>query len=259
MDKFGHIEIIVLGNKGNLKLSPDNYDVKEIISMLQNIEDLLYPTNKKDRPLITYDLQEGSVKHIFKTSIQAIIGFSAILTQIQKSNSIDFLELKTAQAIEDIQNFSYQKNYDFEIKSSVDNETVLNINPSSNFLRTENIWVEAELYFYGTLTNAGGKSSINIHLDTDEFGSLTIDTDKDLLMEQEENLLYKKYGIRALGKQNIETGEIDKKTLKLVELIDFAPKYDDAYLNSLIKKAKGNWKGINPDEWLNEMRGDYDA
>jgi hypothetical protein len=259
MDKFGHIEIRILGNKGNLKLSPDNYDVKEIISMLQNIEDLLYPTNKKDRPLITYDLQEGSVKHIFKTSIQAIIGFSAILTQIQKSNSIDFLELRTAQAIENIQNFSYQKNYDFEIKSSVDNETVLNINPSSQFLRTENIWVEAELYFYGTLTNAGGKSSINIHLDTDEFGSLTIDTDKDFLMEQEENLLYKKYGIRALGKQNVETGEIDKKTLKLVELIDFAPKYDDAYLNTLIKKAKGNWKGINPDEWLNEMRGDYDA
>lgn len=259
MDKFGHIEIRVLGNKGNLKLSPDNYDVKEIISMLQNIEDLLYPTNKKDRPLITYDLQEGSVKHIFKTSIQAIIGFSAILTQIQKSNSIDFLELKTAQAIENIQNFSYQRNYDFEIKSSVDDETVLNINPSSKFLRTENIWVEAELYFYGTLTNAGGKSSINIHLDTDEFGSLTIDTDKDFLMEQEENLLYKKYGIRALGKQNIETGEIDKKALTLVELIDFAPKYDDAYLNSLIKKAKGNWKGINPDEWLNEMRGDYDA
>jgi hypothetical protein len=259
MDKFGHIEIRVLGNKGNLKLSPDNYDVKEIISMLQNIEDLLYPTNKKDRPLITYDLQEGSVKHIFKTSIQAIIGFSAILTQIQKSNSIDFLELRTAQAIENIQNFSYQKNYDFEIKSSVDNETVLNINPSSQFLRTKNIWVEAELYFYGTLTNAGGKSSINIHLDTDEFGSLTIDTDKDFLMEQEENLLYKKYGIRALGKQNVETGEIDKKTLKLVQLIDFAPKYDDAYLNTLIKKAKGNWKGINPDEWLNEMRGDYDA
>ncbi|MFW5805718.1 MAG: hypothetical protein ACOCVX_04230 [Bacteroidales bacterium] len=259
MDKFGHIEIRVLGNKGNLKLSPDNYDVKEIVSMLQNIEDLLYPTNKKDRPLITYDLQEGSVKHIFKTSIQAIIGFSAILTQIQKSNSIDFLELKTAQAIENIQNFSYQKNYDFEIRSSVDNETVLNINPGTRFFRTENIWVDAELYFYGTLTNAGGKSSINIHVDTDEFGSLTIDTDKDFLKEQEENLLYKKFGIRALGKQNIETGEIDKKTLKLVDLIDFAPKYDDAYLNSLIKKAKVNWKGINPDQWLNEIRGDYDA
>ncbi len=259
MEKFGNIEIRVLGNKGNLKLSPDNYDVKEIISMLQNIEDLLYPTNKKDRPIITYDIQEGSVKHIFKTSIQAIIGFSAILAQIQKTNSVDFLELKTAQAIENIQNFSYQKNYDFEIKTSVDNELTFKINTNSKFFRTENIWVDAELYFYGTLTNAGGKSKANIHLDTEEFGSLTITTEKDYLKEQEENLLYKKFGIRAIGKQNIETGEIDKRTLKLLQLIDFKPKYDDEYLNSLIHKAKGNWKGVNPDEWLNDLRGGYDA
>ena len=259
MDKFGKIEIRVLGNKGNLKLSPDNYDVKEIISMLQNIEDLLYPTNKKDRPLITYDIQEGSVKHIFKTSIQAIIGFSAVLTQIQKSNSIDFLEFRTAQAIENIQNFSYQKNYDFEIKSSVDDDFVLKINPKSHFFRTENIWVDAELYFYGTLTNAGGKSKANIHLDTEEFGSLTIDTEKDFLKEREENLLYRKFGIRAIGKQNIDTGEIDKRTLKLLQLVDFTPKFDEIYLNSLIKKAKNNWNGINPDEWLNEIRGEYDT
>jgi hypothetical protein len=259
MEKFGSIEIRVLGNKGNLELSPDNYDVKEIIAMLQNIEDLLYPTNKKDRPIISYNIQEGSVKHIFKTSIQAVIGFSAILIQVQKSNSVDFLELKTAQAIENIQNFSYQKNYDFEIKTSVDKDLTFEINPQSKYFRTENIWVDAELYFYGTLTNAGGKNKANIHLDTEEFGSLTIDTDKNYLKDQEENLLYKKFGIRAVGKQNIETGEIDKSSLKLIQLIDFKPRYDDDYLNSLIQKAKSNWKGINPNEWLNNLRGGYDA
>lgn len=259
MDKFGNIEIRVLGNKGNLKLSPDNYDVKEIMAMLQNIEDLLYPTTKKDRPIITYNIQEGSVKHIFKTGIQAIIGFGAVLTQIQKTGSIDFLELKTAQAIENIQNFSYQKNYDFEIKTSVDNDLVFKINPQSKYFRTENIWVDAELYFYGMLTNAGGKNKANVHLDTEEFGFLKIDTGKDYLKEQKENLLYKKFGIRAIGKQNIETGEIDKGTLRLVQLIDFEPKYNDEYLNSLIHKAKNNWKSINPDEWLNDLRGGYDA
>jgi len=257
MEKFGNIEIRVLGNKGNLKLSPDNYDVKEIMSLLQNIEDLLYPTNKKDRPIITYNIQEGSVRHIFKTSIQAIIGFSAILTQIQKTSSVDFLELRTAQAIENIQNFSYQKDYDFEIKTSVDNDLTFEINPKSKYYRTENIWVDAELYFYGTLTNAGGKNKANIHLDTEEFGSLTITTEKDYLREQEENLLYKKFGIRTVGKQNIETGEIDTRTLKLIQLIDFKPKYDNEYLNSLIQKAKGNWKGVSPDEWINNLRGGY--
>lgn len=102
MEKIGDIEIRVVGKSGNLNLSPDNYDIKQIAYLLQNVEDLLYPTHKKDRPIITYDIQEGSVRHIFKTSIQAVIGFSALLSQIQSQNNIDFLELRTARAIEEI-------------------------------------------------------------------------------------------------------------------------------------------------------------
>jgi hypothetical protein len=259
MDKFGYIEIKVTGSKGNINLSPENYDVKEIISMLQNIEDLLYPSNKKDRPIISYDLKDGSVKQYFRTSLQAIIGFSAVLIQIQKFNSIDFLELKTAQAIENIQTLSYQKNYNFEISTSEDENFKLEVTPQTQFIRTENIWVDSELYFYGTLINAGGKSKANIHLDTDEFGTITIVTNRDFLKNQEDNLLYKKYGIRAIGKQNSETGEVDKSTLSLIELVDYSPKYDESYLNSLISKAKNKWNGINPDLWLNELRGDYDS
>ena len=248
MEKIGSIEIRVVGNKGTLKLSPDNYDIKEIKTMLENIEDILYPTNKKERPLITYNIEDGSVRHIFKTGIQAIIGFTAVIGQVQNLNSIDFLELKTAQAIEDIQNLAYEKNFEFEIKTSLSKEIGLKITRDTKYIRTESTWADTELYFYGTLIDAGGKNKANIHLDTEEFGSLTIDTLKEFLEGQEQNVLYKKYGVRALGKQNIETGEIDKSSLKLVELIDFSPKYDDKYINALIKKAKSKLKGINPEE-----------
>lgn len=259
MEKFGNIEIRVVGQKGNIDLSPENYDVKEIISILQNVEDLLYPSNKRDRPTIAYSIEEGSVRHIFKTSIQAIIGFSAVLIQVNQSNSVDFLELKTAQAIENIQNFAYQKDYRFELKTSTENETLLSITPQTKFLRTENLWADAELYFYGTLTNAGGKSSVNIHIDTAEFGSITVDTDKEFLQGKEENLLYKQFGVRATGKQNVETGEIDKSSLKLIELVDYSPKYDEFYLNGLIQKAKNTWKGVDTDNWMNNIRGGYEA
>lgn len=259
MDKIGGIEIRVVGKSGNLDLKPENYDIKQIASILQNVEDLLYPNNKKDRPLITYDLQEGSVRHIFKTPIQYIIGFSAILGQIQESNSIDFLDLKTARAIENIQQLSQQKNYEFQIGTSIKNDFELSINPNTRFFRTENTWADAEFYFYGILKDAGGKSKANIHLDTDDFGYLAIETGQDFLMEQEENLLYKKFGVRATGKQNVATGEIDTKSLKLVELINYNPKFDSAYLSSLISKAKKNWKGVNANDWLLNLRGGYEA
>ena len=58
MEKIGSIEIRVSGIKGKIVLSPDNYDVKEIISMLQNVEDLLYSENKKERPVISIILKK---------------------------------------------------------------------------------------------------------------------------------------------------------------------------------------------------------
>lgn len=259
MEKIAEIEIRVVGKSGNQNLSPENYDIKHIASILQNVEDLLYPNNKKDRPLITYDIQDGSVRHLFKTSIQTIIGFSAILTQVQAIGSIDFLELKTARAIENIQNLSLQKNYEFQIKTSLNDDYELVINPSTKFFRTENIWADAEFYFYGILKDAGGKSKANIHLDTQDYGYLSIETGEQFLKEREENLLYKNFGVRASGKQNIETGEIDTKSLALIELIDYQPKFDNDYLNSLIKNAKKSWKNINPEEWLLNVRGEYEA
>ncbi len=257
--KIGNIEIRVTGNSGNQKLTPENYDIKYIISLLKDVEDWLYPNNKKDRPVIAYNIQEGSVKHIFTTTMQAIIGFSAILSQIKANNTIDFLDIKTARAFENIQNLSIQKNYFFQIKTSLSDDYELDITPQTKFFRTENLWVDAEFYFYGTLVNAGGKNKANIHLDTADFGIITIDTRKDFLEEQEQNLLYKKYGVRVSGKQNIETGEVDTKSLKLIELINYEQKFNDEYLTRLIKKAKKNWKGINPDEWLKNLRGGYEA
>ncbi len=139
MDKIGKLEIRVVGKSGNLDISPDNYDIRQIESLLQHVEDLLYPNNKTDRPIITYDIEAGSVRHIFKTPVQHIIGFSAILDQIKESNSIDFLDLKTARAIENIQELSQQKNYNFYFSTSVKNEVELSINPSSKYFRTENL------------------------------------------------------------------------------------------------------------------------
>ena len=261
MDKIGQIIIRITGSRGNLELSPDNYDIREIISLLENAENLLYAGEKKDRPNITYKIEEGSVKHIFKTSIQFIIGFNAIIGQIQQLQNIDFLELSTAKAFENIQEIAAKKNYVFIIKTSLDNTNEIKVDKTTKLYRTEAIWVDAEFYFYGKITNAGGKDKTNIHINTDEFGSITITTPVSFFENLEENIIHKKtYGIRAIGKQHSETGELDRTSLKFIELVDFQPTYDEKYLQSLREKAKKSWFGnVNPDTWLREIRGGYDA
>lgn len=258
MDKFGQIEIRITGKEGNNPLTPDNYDIRDIKNMLENIEDILYPNKKKERPVISYNIKEGSVKNIFKTSVQAVVQFTAVASLIASSGSIDSLELPTAKAIENIQNQALTKNYSFEIKTSASEEVILNISPETKYVRSANLWIDAEFYFYGVLTNAGGKTRANIHLDTKEAGSLTIDAEKEFLTNIQTNLLYKEYGVRVRGKQNVETGEIDKSSLILLELIDYSPRYDEQYLNNLIEKANHKFNGLDADKWLAELRGGYD-
>lgn len=260
MEKIGFIEIRITGSKGNHDLSPDNYDIREIISILENAENLLYPGGKRDRPTISYKIEEGSVKHIFKTSIQYIIGFNAIIGQVNQVQNIDFLALGTAKAFENIQDIATKRNYVFSIKTSLENTNEVKIDKTTKFYRTEAIWADAEFYFYGKVTNAGGKDKANIHVFTEELGTVRIQTPISFLEQYDENLLYKTFGIRVTGKQHSETGEIDTSTLKFIELVDYQPKYDEQYLKALRDKAKKSWLGrIDPDKWLNEIRGGYDT
>ena len=108
----------------------------------------------------------------------------------------------------------------------------------------------------GRCVDAGGKGTANIHLNTKEFGLLKIETSKSILTNYENNPLYKPYGVRAKGKQNIRTAEIDKSTLRLIDIIDYNPVFKEEYIKSLISKAKDSWGDVkDADEWLQNIRG----
>ena len=85
-----------------------------------------------------------------------------------------------------------------------------------------------------------------------------IQTPQEFLAKAEENILYKTFVVRAKGKQNSETGEIDKQSLTFINLVDYNTQFDEEYLKNLRNKAKGWLNKINPEEWLKDVRG-YDA
>ena len=258
MDQRGTIEIRVSGHKGNLELSPDHYDIKEIAQLFDAVESILFPVNKKQRPEITYSIESGSVLHVFKTSVQSIVAISAVLANVLETGSIDKLDLPTARAFEKLQADAVSKNYEYTIRTSEWRDKELKITSQTNYRRSEEIWVDAEIYLYGTLTDAGGKDKSNIHLDTKEHGVVTIDADKEYLKSFQENLLYKEYGVRTRGRQSLATGEIDLTSLKLISLQGYRPIFDEKYLDGLIAKASKSWAGVDVDSFLSDMRGDYE-
>jgi hypothetical protein len=254
MDPLSEIEIKIEGVVGAHKLSPSLVDIEEIRELLKHAGALLFPAERRSqRPRISYEISEGSVRHRFRTLTQTAIGFGAVLSKVFAEGQIDFLHERSASAIESLQHLAVEKNYVVTISA---NENRLVMDRTTNYVRNEKLWVDAEFYLYGEVTDAGGKNNANIHLDTAEFGTLVIATSKDFLKESEENLLYKKFGVRVTGKQNLQTFEMDPRSLTFVELLELEPEYSETYLDSLMKKAAPAWSNIpDADQWLEDIRG----
>lgn len=254
MNALGEIEIHIEGQVGAQKLSPALVDIDEIRGLLAEAADLLFPTEKRSqRPVISYEISEGSVRHRFRTLMQTVIGFGAVIAQVGTEGHIDFLHEKTAAAIESLQRIAREKDYVVTLQA---NQQSLRIDRTTHYERQQQVWVEAEFYLYGELTNAGGKNNPNIHLDTKEHGTLRIAVDKDYLKQGEKNLLYKKFGLRVAGRQNLKTFEMDPNSLRFIELLDQDGAYSQSYLDGMLKRAEPAWAGVaDADAWLSELRG----
>lgn len=257
MEKRGALEIRVQGHSGSHELSPDRYDIRELMEVLKHAEELLFPGAKGNRPLISYRISEGSVVHTLETSYQAILGIDATLHKIVRDNYvIDFLEPAAARALEFFLQNAQKHHIAFDLSTTISQGPILQISSTTRLTRSADIWVDAEFYFYGKIVNAGGKAKSNIHLDTKEYGLLIISSSKAQLEALEENPLYKSFGIRASGSQNLQTGEISKDSLTLLEIINYSPAYQEDYIKPLIEKASQSWADVaDPDEWLQKLRG----
>jgi len=256
MDNTGKIEIRVTGSVGNEPLSPENFDIRDIKGLFEVVETLLYPNQKITRAPITYSMKDGSVRNIFKTTMQSAATFIAIVSLAEQSGCLDVLDINTAKALQEVQKSAVRTGYIYEF-GTPDNETpALTISNKTTFHINENLWADAEFYFYGVLINAGGKDKTNIHLQTQNNGVIILATEREYLQDQKENLLYKQFMVRAKGRQNINSGAIDMSSLHLMELTPYDPSYNEQYLAKLIKRATPRWADVkDADKWLTEIRG----
>jgi hypothetical protein len=256
MEALGTIEIRVQGIRGSEELSPKNLDIVELRDTLTRVEGLLFPYGGRQRPTVTYEMQAGSVRHVFRTSMQYAVMIGAVLTQIESSGALDFLDLNTAKAIQAFQEEATRKDWKFTISTSAVPDSPLTITRETHYFRDERLHVNADFFFYGKVTTLGGKNKGTIHIDTEEFGNLTIETPQKELENLEKNLLYHILGVEASGFQNPVTGEIDRSSLRFRQFLTYELQYDESYLNRLIEKARVSWADITDvDEWLGNIRG----
>ena len=222
--RLGKLEIKITGEN----ICPESYDIREVISMCENVERLLYLENKEkqNRPTISYRIESGSVQQTFTTEDSPVLkSFGEILNIMQESQSLKYIESKEpdkANIFASIQKKAKEKklNYQFLVPNTRDCRLI--ISPETNFL-IESLWYDSEDYFYGIIQSMGGKKKGTIHLDTEEHGILFINCDKKILSKLDHNILYQKKLIYARCKLDWKTHKLKKDSLKFIDFYEYTP------------------------------------
>ena len=254
MEEKGFIEIRIEGKIDNIPIKPSDIDISEIKEMIVDIESFLYPgrNEKADRPHISYTLEEGSAKHLFYLPISGVLLFNGLSGEIASRGNVGFLDYKRAEIIDKFQRKAKEKNVEITFKSSLPDSKVLKITRETRFFNIAADFISTEFILYGKINSEGGNHP-NFHIITKEYGRLTIEATEQQLLAGEKRL-YKTYGIKATGKQNLADGK--PFDLKLIDYIEYDPLFDKSELNVLIERAAKNWETVlDVDAWLSDIRG----
>lgn len=253
VEEQGYIEIRVSNRENSLK--PKDVDINEIKEFISDVESFLYPNRKekKNRPHISYDIEEGSVKHKFYLPITAVILFNGLTNEIKSRNNLDFLDYKRQFVIDKFQKKAIQDGYKIEFKNSMTNESTLIIDESTNFEMIAPTFVESEFYIYGEIYQEGGKTP-NLHISSKKYGNLTVSATKEQIISGEKKT-YKPYGIKVRGKKDFKEDTLSDLTL--LEFIQYKPIFNKNLLNKVIDRASVNWSKIsNVDSWLSDIKAE---
>lgn len=260
MENKTKIEFRFRGVMNGVEITPNTLDISDLQDYLSDISSFILADkkrnqrNKNSRESININYEEGSAKIVAFISTLWVSSLNHDLTSIQNQE----LEDSNPKRVEVIQKWQKQclENETFSVDLTLgDNEVSLHIDSETDFLRENSIeFQEEEIYLYGKITEIGGKTNTNIHLDTEEFGLIRIDTDRSFVENDDTNRIYKTACIRAKVYRSIYTGELRDKKATFIELIKHNPKLDEDKLNSFIEEATPILKEL-PKDWVRQIRG----
>lgn len=239
----------------NHTLSPKDVDINDVRRIISDVETFLYPTReeKKLRPEIAYNIEAGSARHKFYLPVSAVILFDGLTAEIKKRNSLDFLDYKRQEIIDNFQKKAVKEGFVFEFSSSLIGQPTLVINSETSYNMIAPQFYESEFYLYGEVYQEGGKNP-NIHIATSRFGNLTVSATKEQILDGEKKT-YKPYGIKVKGKKSLSDGKLSD--LKLIEFIAYKPVFDRSLLDKVIEKASVNLSKIkNLDAWIDGLKAE---
>ena len=116
-------------------------------------------------------------------------------------------------------------------------------------------WIDSDSYVMAEVTDLGGKSKANVHLEIEGRGTVVAESLRQYLSDLTENLLYKKVLAHVAYRKNLQTGEWNKPRLIAIEN-PVRHQFDEKAFEQAIARPNG-WEDVtDPVAEIRRLRGE---
>jgi hypothetical protein len=251
MEPKNSLKLAVSDRVDDVELGPSHVPLALLGEFQKEVAEFLRGASKDvDASKVIVSIEPGSLAFVV-TGLLAASGLWKDLNYLEHSHSIAQIDSKRAKVIMKWQ-AAARANPDRKYKLvNSTGETVLTVTADSEFRRSDDVWLQAEKYVFGTIVDMGGAKNPNIHVKIDDGRTLTVSASQDQLSESEKNRLYRQELLHVSAQENMLTGEL--RNMRLIAFQSYKPRFDEAEFDEMVARGTRAWSDVD-DDWLELFR-----
>jgi hypothetical protein len=237
-------------------LSPSNFTLPLLTEYAEQVQSFLRGNTRKDLAQVKTSIEKGSLALVADntngTLNDAADDYSA-LSQSQTISDIDPVRARIIELWQANARRHPKREYRLALGEGA-TEQIVTITAETDFKVERELWVEVELYAYGTIYDLGGKSKSNVHIELENGTTLKVETDAKVLVHDDENRLYRRQLLRIKAERKMGTKFLRNE--RLISFEHYSPSYDEGEFERIARKAKLAWGDVkSASKWVEELRG----
>ncbi len=257
MNPINQLRFAVSDRIDNIDVSPSHVSLALLGDFQKEVNDFLRGSSRDvDPSKVLVSIENGSLAFV-AMGLLAANTLWADLEHLKSMDSLSLIDPKRASVVERWQSAA-QKNPHrrYIVADQTSKISFFSVDSTSDFHKTEDMWVRIEKYVYGNVVDIGGSPNANVHLKLENSVTLTIAATKNLLAQGEQNRLYRPALLHIKAEENLITGEL--RNYELLEFDNYQPSYDETEFKLMVERGTKAWADV-PDatEWLETLRGNH--
>ncbi|MGV8869310.1 MAG: hypothetical protein ACOH2S_20515 [Janthinobacterium svalbardensis] len=256
MEPSDQLSFSVTDSVDDIPISPKRVPLSLLGEFQKDVSDFLKGSNRDAKPSdVMVSVESGSLA-LVASGLLAVTALWSDVSHMHSSYSLSLIDDNRAKILEKWQQKARENpNRSYKVSDKISG-TSINIDSHSNFHQEKNIWMEVEKYLLGTITDLGGLSKPNIHVVLNDGTTVTVSANKNQLLNEEKNLVYRELLLHVNAEENLISKQL--RNIRLIEFENYQPSFDEEEFNRMTERGAVAWADVqDAGLWVDKLRGEH--